>query len=347
MHTFEQKLQESWPAKRRSGMAILLAVSGGADSIAMLRSMAMVASKSNLLHVAHFNHGLRGNDADADQAFVEEICRDLGIKCFVGRAGIDSAEIDSKDGVEASARAARYPFLQKTAERIGARYVATAHTADDQVETILHRIIRGTGMRGLAGMQRARKLGEAVTLIRPLLDFTRRELIAYLDDIGQKYREDTTNADTGLTRNCIRHELLPMLVDRFNPAIDRALLRLGSLAGELQTAVGRDVERLFLETVNIAADQQTVCVDAKRLAAASPYLVRETLMSVWRRQKWPMQSMGFEEWSILADMLNDAAAASPRSQEIGRRTLPGNVSAKAQPRLLVLKRQKFQSNTDE
>lgn len=341
IHAVEQKLERSWPLDQWQDMTVLLAVSGGSDSVAMLRAMASLCPKpKTLLQVAHFNHGLRGDDADADQAFVQEACRRLGLECMVGRAGVDYPPVGSNDGVEASARAARYPFLQETAERIGARYVVTAHTAEDQVETILHRILRGTGIGGLAGMPRARKLGPAVTLIRPFLDFHRRELTAYLADIGQNYREDATNADTDLTRNCIRHELLPMLADRFNPSIDQALLRLGSLAGELQAVIDRLVEQLFQETITRATDSQTdgqtIRVAAARLAAEPPYLIREVLLSVWRRQSWPMQSMGFEEWSALAAMVTAAATAPPRSTQTNRRTFPGNVSATTEPGQLLL-----------
>ena len=116
---------------------------------------------------AHCNHQLRPAEADADEAFVVDLCRRLGVACEVGRAALDP---DGGDGVEAAAREARYRFLEETADRVGARYVVTAHTADDQAETILHRILRGTGVGGLGGMSRTRPLGQA-TLLRPLLTF--------------------------------------------------------------------------------------------------------------------------------------------------------------------------------
>jgi tRNA(Ile)-lysidine synthase len=139
-------------------------------------------------------------------------------------AGLSSGRLLSgghPDGVEAAARAARYEFLQATAERLGARYVATAHTADDQAETVLHHIVRGTGLAGLAGMSRARSLGAAATLIRPLLSFRRRDVIEYLGALGQSYCEDTTNRDPAFTRSRIRHELLPLLASGLQPARDR------------------------------------------------------------------------------------------------------------------------------
>lgn len=305
--------------------------------MAMLRALTAICPEPSLsLYVAHFNHRLRGQDSERDQAFVEDICHRLGVKCIVGRAGSDTPPLDCKDGLEAAARAARYPFFQSTAESIGARYVATAHTAEDQVETILHRIVRGTGIGGLAGMSRARKLGRAVTLIRPFLGFSHRELIGYLADIGQTYREDASNADTDLTRNFIRRELLPLLADRFNPAVGEALLRLGSLAEELQVIVGKLVERLYEETVARETDGRTVRIDAARLAGEPTYLIRELLMEVWRRVGWPMQSMGFAEWTDLAETITCAASAPPRSGELKGRTFPGNVAATAEPGALWL-----------
>ncbi len=287
------------------------------------------------LQVAHFNHGLRATDAHEDEAFVQDVCQWLGLVCLVGRAGKDRPSVEIKDSVEASARDARYRFLQETAERIGARYVVTAHTADDQVETVLHRIVRGTGIGGLAGMSRTRKLGRAVTLIRPLLDFHRQELRAYLADIGQAYREDASNRDTRLTRNRIRHELLPMLAQHFNPSVDQALLRLGSLAAELQTLIDPLVERLLQESVTTTDGEDpnaepTVHIDTKRLANEPPYLVRELLMAVWRQNQWPMQAMGFEQWSQLAEMIQSATQQ--------RRTFPANISATAKAGTLLLSR---------
>ena len=335
-HPLELKLAQSWPPHEWQGITVLLAVSGGIDSIAMLRAMsAFCQEPTKRLQVAHFNHALRTADADEDEAFVQDVCQRLGIVCLVGRAGKDRPSVEIKDSVEASARDARYRFLQETAEHIGARYVATAHTADDQAETILHRIVRGTGIGGLAGMSRARKLGRAVTLIRPFLDFHRQELRAYLADIGQTYREDASNRDTRLTRNRIRHELLPMLAESFNPSVDQALRRLGSLAAELQTVIDPLVERLLQENVTTADGENpnseaTVHIDTKRLAHEPPYLIREVLIAVWRRNRWPMQSMGFEQWSQLAEMIQSAA---PR-----RRTFPANVAATAEAGNLVLSR---------
>jgi len=226
-------------------------------------------------------------------------------------------------GIEATARRARYGTLDAMAGRVGARFVVTAHTADDQAETILHRILRGTGLRGLSGMSRSRPLGPA-TLLRPLLCVGRTELAAYLRDRQQPFRNDASNRDARFTRNRIRNELLPLLATSYNPTIVAALLRLGNLAGESQTlidAVVRDSAQRCL----LHAGRDEVRMDLNVLAAQPSYQVREVLMDVWRQQDWPLAAMGFVEWESLAAMISAAAGRSPDGPK--KRMLPGAIVA--------------------
>jgi len=300
-------------------------VSGGADSVAMLRAIcALKTGGEGTLHVAHFNHRLRGEESEADEAFVVDLCRRFDLQCCLGSADPQPPLAEGGDGVEAAARAARYEFLRQTAEDRGARYVVTAHSADDQVETILHRIVRGTGIGGLAGMRRARPLGSAASLIRPLLGFRRGRLVTYLDDLGQPYRRDSTNTDVRFTRNRIRHELLPQLAEQFNAGVADALLRLGGLAGEVQTVVDWLVDRL-VERCVVDEGVDAIRLETYALAAEHRYLVRELFIAVWRRQDWPMQAMGFAQWDLLAEMA--AAPATVVSDRSSKQTLPGNVVA--------------------
>ena len=132
------------------------------------------ASGSGTLYVAHLNHALRGSDADADEAWLKALCQRWNVPLELGRANVSEIAVQHGDGLEAAARTARYDFLRQTAERLGARFVATAHTSDDQVETVLHRLVRGTGLAGLAGIPITRPISPSVTLVRPLLDVRRR-----------------------------------------------------------------------------------------------------------------------------------------------------------------------------
>jgi len=303
--------------------------------VALFRAMtAMKGGGQGRLWAAHFNHQLRGKDADADEAFVLQLCQRSGVPCEVGRAPSSAASGPAASGLEAAARHARYEFLVETAARRGARYVATAHTADDQVETVLHRILRGTGIGGLAGIQRARPLGPA-TLIRPLLAVRRVEILAYLADLGQPYCCDSSNRDTQFTRNRIRHELLPQLAAEYNPGVADVLLRLAGLAGEVQEVIDGLVEDLAQRAVTSLGPEE-VGINALGLAKQPAYLVRELLMALWRRQGWPMQAMGHDQWERLEQMAARAANVARRGG--ASHTFPGEVQAEAADGRLWLRR---------
>lgn len=331
---FEHELARRWPLATWADVSVLVAVSGGADSVALLRGLDALKQKGReQLIVAHFNHRLRGEESDADEQFVSSLAHDLDLQFEVGRmepGGLDNCP----DGLEDAARSQRYRFLKGAAERLGARYVACAHTADDQIETILHRILRGTGLAGLAGIPRCRRLSHAVTLIRPLLEFRRSELVDYLQALGQPYREDSSNQDQRFTRNRIRHDLLPHLAEHYNPSVGEALRRLGLLAGEAQGVVDELVHALIHEAV-VHEPGGRVLLRRDKTDDQAEYLVRELLIAVWQQRGWPLQSMGFEQWNLLLQMLR----VRPGEEEImpGPRTFPGKIQAICDPEGLWLK----------
>lgn len=330
MHTFEQQLAAAFPPQRWQHTRLLVAVSGGADSVALLVGICRPAAEAlrARIVVGHYNHGLRGQESADDEAFVRQLAERWGLTFVVGRPQEPLAG-NMPDGLEAAARDARYAFLTSAAETHGARYLITAHTANDQVETILHRIVRGTGVAGLSGIARCRVLSPAVSLVRPLLDVHRNDVLAYLADIGQPFRTDTTNADTTLTRNRIRHTLLPMLRAQFNPAADEAVLRLGSLTAEMQQTLAWLVEGLLQRAV-VRQGSAGVVVRAAPLAGVPEHAVRELLVRVWQEQSWPLQSMGHDEWRLLAAMLRGDPDVSPK------RCFPGNVLAEGSTDGLLL-----------
>ncbi len=346
--SFEQRLAEAWPPEDWAGVTVLVAVSGGPDSVALVRGLhrlrhvdaSLRDSSARLgetrpraatgrLVVAHFNHRLRP-EADEEEAFVCELAARLGLPCETSRA--EPAMLDRGDGLEAAARDARYRFLQSTAERLGARYLATGHTADDQVETILHHILRGTGLAGLAGMPRARTLGPAVTLIRPLLGLRRGDVEEYLDQLGQSACRDATNLSPEHTRNRIRHELLPLLAERFSPYVKDALLRLGALAGEAHEVLARLADDLAERAATVLPGGE-VRLDCRALGQQPRYVVREMFCQIWRRQGWPLQDMTFRHWDELAEM-TCAAEAGGRPRHV----FPGEVIARADAQELRLRR---------
>jgi tRNA(Ile)-lysidine synthase len=333
-HSFEQRLAAAWPVARWQDVGVLLAVSGGADSVALLRAMhALKTQGQGRLAVAHFNHRLRGDESDADAQFVAALCRTLNLNCTITQAPQPTSP--AGDGLEAAARAARYDFLRFTAEQSGARYVVTAHTVDDQAETILHHVLRGTGLTGLAGMRATRALGPAVTLVRPMLDTSRDEVLAYLAALDQTYREDHTNRDLQFTRNRIRRELLPLIKRDFSPSVVESLVRLGTLAADAGRVIHAAAQEL-LESSLIESNEARVALDCRPLAGQDRHLVRELLIAVWQRQAWPLQAMGYAQWDLLADMA--IAPPSPRDANARAQVLPGAVTAQRQGEQLVLAR---------
>jgi len=330
---FEKKLATCWMPEHWRDITILLAVSGGADSVSLVRGIAALKSGvgSGSVLVAHFNHRWRGAESDADERFVVELCEQLEVPCIVQRAAANPVQVAAGQGREALARNMRYEFLQTAAKEYGARFLVTAHTADDQAETILHRILRGTGVAGLAGIARVRSLNPQTSLIRPLLSFTRQEVLAYLQEIDQLYCEDASNRDLHFTRNRIRHDLLPRLQADYNPQVAEAILRLGTLAGEAQEEIDGLVEKVFDQAVKID-EIGKVTVDCTSLSDARPFLVRELFVAIWKRRKWPLQAMSYEKWSRLTSL-----ATSDFNEQLSRKEIfPGEIEVERVGRIFSM-----------
>ncbi len=317
-HPFLEKLKSAWDPEEWQDLTVLVCVSAGSDSVALLRGLASLKTTgAGRLVVAHFNHGLRGEASMADERFTRDLCQELEIPIEVGSPARPPQ--CPADVAEAAARTARYAFFTEAAKALGARFVVTAHTADDQAETILHRIVRGTGIGGLGGVPRHRLLTTGITMLRPLLAVTRREVSEYLASLPQAFREDASNADRRFTRNRIRRELLPELTHHYNPQVRSALVRLGTLATDAQVVIE-----------SLCADQLNDCVrqaGPHQLQIACPSLQafplavrREILVTLWKRLDWPLQEMGFDHWCRLADMLLE-------SPPVSHHTLPGDIRA--------------------
>jgi len=197
---------------------VLVAVSGGADSVALLDILAQLEDLQLHLVVAHLNHGLRGAASDADELFVSGLAHQYGLPFVVRRADVAALAKASRLSLEDAGRRARYDFFAETARDHGATSIAVAHHLDDQAETVLIRLLRGAGGSGL----RAMASGSGAMVKRPLLAVSRGELEQYLRFRGLSYRTDATNADTAILRNSIRHELIPFL-KKYNPKVSERL----------------------------------------------------------------------------------------------------------------------------
>lgn len=335
------KLQRAWPPTVWMDVTVLVAVSGGPDSVALLRALTTCkAGGAGRLVVAHYNHRWRQADSDADEEFVRELAGRLGLTVLVDRAAApdaasppagaaDQSGTSSIQRNEQSARQARYAFLSRAAHQVGARYVALGHTADDQVETVLHNLFRGTGLAGLAGMPRARPLDEATTLIRPLLDVWRHEVLAYLDACGQPYREDRTNLQLHFRRNWLRHKLLPLVEQQYGPRVRKAILHLSSIARQTEEYLAQEAERWLQTAVHLVPGG----VELRIQHDVSPVLLHAVVARLWKEQGWPAQDFSFEKWSRLF-----AATRKCKDNRSRCWDLPGNVHAEWKPPVLRLTR---------
>jgi tRNA(Ile)-lysidine synthase len=286
----------------------VVAVSGGADSVALLRALQSLYPTS--LTVAHVNHQLRGAESDGDEAFVRELAGKLSLPCRV--KSVDVAKRATGANLEAIARQVRYEFFGEVAAETSAGWIATGHTADDQAETVLHRLIRGTGLQGLRGIGHRR-----ANIVRPLLGVSRVEVVEYLASLDQAHREDSSNADPRYTRNRLRHELLPLL-KTFNPAIVPALGQLASQAGEAFELLEEEAVRLLKE-VELPRAGNRLILDALKLAGAHPYLVRELFRLLWHRETWPISNMTADHWTRLVEIAHGKLAAADFPEGIGAR----------------------------
>ena len=240
LHPFEAALRDGLVA---SGVTrsetLLLAVSGGPDSMAMLVALAHLReadpNQIPMFVAAHFNHRLRGPESEGDARYVRDFCTEHEITFEIGTGDVAGYAATQSGGLESASRTMRYKFLADTARRHGVGSIATAHTSDDQAETILLHIVRGSGLAGLQGIQPRGPVpgeddSEGLRLVRPLLSASKPDTDAYCESIGVRTRHDSSNDDLSFARNRIRHKILPEMRE-LNPSVAHALTRLGEVAG--------------------------------------------------------------------------------------------------------------------
>jgi tRNA(Ile)-lysidine synthase len=307
---------------------LVAACSGGGDSVALLRLLHSIGIP---LIAAHLNHGVRGQAGNEDAQFVVNLAESLHLTCEIG-----SWRPSRLTHFESDARKARYAWLLEIAQRHGARAVAVGHTREDQAETILHRIIRGTGLRGLCGMVPSRPLGPGVALVRPLLEVDRSDLRDYLRSINQAWREDSSNTDTKRTRARIRNDLIPKLAAEFNPRILHALSRLGQLATE-ELDSNDEALTVLERLIVLSSDPVSLRLDRTALAPMSHALRKNLLRRAWRRVSWPEREMSGPRWQRIATSIDDRPS---------RFDLCGGITVEIEANVVYLKRRREVSSSN-
>ena len=260
----------------RPDTRVVAAVSGGSDSVALLVLLNELHARAalQLIALAHLNHGIRGADADADEAFCRMLAATRGIPFVSARVDVPALARRDRTSVEVAARRARQRFFEEVRQRQQADRIATAHTADDQAETVLLHLVRGSGARGVGAMPPRRR-----ALVRPLLECSREELRRFLNDAGQDWREDATNRDVSHPRNRVRHELLPYIARHFNPRIAGALARFANLARADDEVLERDATAA---TIAIVRRGDELALDATRLRDVPEAIARRVVRDALR-----------------------------------------------------------------
>lgn len=292
------------------GGRVLAAVSGGADSVCMLHILLRLGEREGFsVSAAHFNHMLRGAESDGDEAFVRELCAGWNVPFFSGRGDVSAEAAAERRGVEETARGMRYAFLRSAAGDAGAQVVATAHTADDNAETVLMHLARGAGLTGLCGIAPERN-----GIVRPLLCLTRADVEAYLAENGLPHREDSTNAEDGCDRNRLRHQVMPELREIW-PSVSRTV----SASAELLRADEEFLTGLARAHLDTHLRDGALSVSA---LASLPDPVAGRVLRLW----WPR--------SLSADHVSAALSLIRGTDPSARISLPGAVLRREYDRIL-------------
>lgn len=277
----------------KPGLRIAVGLSGGADSVALVRALADRSAELGLVvHAAHLHHGLRGEEADGDLAFARDLAASLGLPFHEARVDVaKEAEADpsrnkAAETIEEAARRVRYAWFRQLLASGELDAVATAHTLDDQAETVLAKLLRGAWTEGLAGISPKLESPEGGPILRPLLKTTRAEIEAYLESLGQQWREDSSNRHLTFTRNRIRHELLPLLTE-WNPRLREHLAQMAVLAADEEAWWRAELARVAPQILlhgravrgggRATGSDASVSLDVTRFARLAPALQRRLL----------------------------------------------------------------------
>lgn len=332
-------LSTNWATQRWRDVGVVIGCSGGADSVALLRLMAELRTQGNnpprgFVIAAHYNHALRGSESDDDQQFVHKLADQLGLR-------FQTTRTQSSETSEAALRSMRMQFLTDTAHASGARYIAVAHSADDNAETVLHHLLRGTGPAGLTGINHTRSIGTDLVLYRPLITASRLEIRKALTDMKQPWREDSSNQQLHYQRNWIRHELIPTIEHRYPRAVE-AINRAVSGQREWRSLVDQLAQAWLdehqIENRSTGTPQDEVSL--KRDPSTDRAVIISAMQNLWTKMGWARGAMARDHWCRLASTFE--------SPILERYSLPGPVDVDATQKWITLSNKSLvpRSSTD-
>ena len=311
-----------------AGDVVLVAVSGGPDSIFLLHTLNALKNKLKLrkLIICTLDHGLRDKESRDDSLFVKKIAGDLGLE-FVHKK-IDLIKKRSKDlSIEEAGRGERYKFFHKTAERTGANVIATGHTLDDQAETILMRLVKGASLKGMIGISPVR-VEDGMRIIRPLIELEKAEIEKCLDGTGIAYRIDSTNIEPIYFRNVVRREIVPFL-EKYNPRLKRVLFNLAEHLREDFDYITS--EKLKLAKTILRDKDGSVEINLKDIVLQPKALQKEILRDALKRAGGIVKKLSFRHWKEIESLLVHKRKGNSVD-------LPGKIRAMRTSRLIVFHR---------
>ncbi len=349
-------LLSGWRGLELNVRRLVVAVSGGADSVALLLAMKELLGPDRLV-AAHFNHQWRGAESDGDASFVQRLARDLSVRCLLGVAESEVSQNDSFRGVEVAtlakgvcdasesdllllgsesdARRQRYEFLIQCAYEVGASYVVTAHTAGDRVETLLHNLFRGSGLAGLSSLRMFRSLDKDLVLARPLITKSRQDVLNFLQERNQSFREDSSNRNIKYKRNFLRAEILPRVTEVYGDASENVLRfseHIESLLSEIEKQAFQWIDMCAVQSgpINHQAwpthwTSEYWVGDRAAMKSAPWYVAREGLRLLWLKNGWRLADMAQRHWDELRVQIFGSAAGGQHSfSRVG--ILPGGIA---------------------
>jgi len=282
------------------GNLVLVGVSGGPDSVALLHILWKLKETLNIsLHVAHLNHLLRGNEAEADARLVEQLAQNLALPFTIEQFNVASFRQKTGLSIQEAARIGRFNFFERLAKEIRANRVALGHQSDDQAETILLNLLRGAGMSGLKGMLPVRGI-----YIRPLLNVRRREISSYCRQNTLPYRIDASNLKPVYTRNRIRLQLLPLLEQEYNPQIVPALIRLGQLSQEEDVYLEKQAQQVYKELL-LETGKDSLMFTLNKWPSYPAPILKRVLRQVWRGLAQTEKNLSYQHIDKIIELIEN------------------------------------------
>jgi tRNA(Ile)-lysidine synthase len=313
--------EERWPRSEWADDVVLVGVSGGVDSVALLELIVRFAPDLDRVKVLHCNHGLRGEESDGDESFVIEHCLDRGVECLSIRIHASELVSTSEDAL----RRIRSRHYIETAKQLGARWIVLGHHRDDNLETFFLRLFRGSGPRGLAGIPERRAVSKAnhrpIELVRPLLSVPKKDLQEWLIHQGIPFREDSSNRLAPYQRNRLRNELIPVLDNLYGPGWRKHVLQLmGSMSQqtEEQAAKARSILDRYWKG---EGEAEQVVIPLTTLLGEEWDVSREMILAIWHDKGWSLRPWTKKHWDRLQAFFLDAS----RTTHPRRLDLPGKI----------------------